>query len=191
MKEKNNFRKSSIKRLKKISNTKMKYKIDKDIIKKLKDEIKRNNAKNIMLYIPLDIEVNIMLLIKELRAKKKIIFVPFMESKSFRLVKYRLPLKNKQFGVREPKSSRVYKKIKIDLSIVPIVATDSTLRRVGFGKGMYDRFFAIYKKDIKRTIFVMRSLCFSKNIITNSYDIKCDILITKEGIKKRRYNRVL
>jgi 5-formyltetrahydrofolate cyclo-ligase len=144
-----------------------------------------------MLYIPLDIEVNIMLLIKELRMEKKIIFVPFMEGKSFRLVKYRLPLKNKQFGVREPKSSKVYKRIKIDLSIVPIIATDSSLRRVGFGKGMYDRFFEIYKKDIKRTIFVMRSLCFSKEIITNNYDIKGDILITKEGIKKRKYNKKL
>lgn len=184
MKEKNNFRKSSIKQLKKISNSSIKYKIDKDIIKKLKAEIKVNNAKNIMLYIPLDIEVNIMLLIKELRSKKKIIFVPFMEGKSFRLVKYRLPLKNKQFGVKEPKSSKLYKKIKIDLAIVPIIATDSTLRRIGFGKGMYDRFFEIYKKDIKRTIFVMRSLCFSKNIITNDYDVKGDILITKEGIIK-------
>jgi len=184
MKEKNKFRKSAIKRLKKIANSKIKYKIDKDIIKKLKTEIKLKNAKTIMLYIPLDIEVNINLLIKELRAKKKIIFVPFMEGKSFRLVKYRLPLRRKQFGVKEPKSSRVYKKIKIDLSIVPIIATDSTLRRVGFGMGMYDRFFERYKKDIKKTIFVMRSLCFSKNIITSSYDIKGDILITKEGIIK-------
>jgi 5-formyltetrahydrofolate cyclo-ligase len=100
-----------------------------------------------------------------------------MEGKSFRLVKYRLPLEKKRFGIKEPKDSKQYRKKNIDLAIVPIVGLDITLRRVGFGKGMYDRFFEKEIKNIDKTVFVARKLCYSHEIITNDHDIKADIII--------------
>jgi len=133
--------------------------------------IKYREAKVIMLYIPLKIEINISSLIIKLRKDKKIVLVPFMEGKSFSLVKYRLPLKIKKFGVKEPNNSNKYSK-KIDLAIVPILGTDSTLRRVGFGKGFYDRFFEKNSKNIKEIIFVGREYCVSSEIITQSHDVK-------------------
>ena len=154
------------------------YKIDKLINKNLLMYIKKNKLKNIMLYIPLKNEVNISHLIKDLREKRYNLFVPFMEGKSFRLVKYRLPLQKKKFGIKEPKLS--YIKVKnIDLAIVPVLGIDKSLRRVGFGKGMYDRFFEKNGKYIKEILFIQRELCYSKDIITNSYDIKADSIITK------------
>ncbi len=69
------------------------------------------------------------------------VLVPFMEGKSFRLVKYRLPIKIKKFGVKEPNISKDFYK-KIDLSIVPVIGIDIDFRRIGFGKGFYDRFFS-------------------------------------------------
>ncbi|MBN2825833.1 MAG: 5-formyltetrahydrofolate cyclo-ligase, partial [Campylobacterales bacterium] len=152
---------------------------DKTLIKALYDEI--GGAKSIMLYIPLSIEVDTLPLIGILRKEKRTVYVPFMEGKSFRLVKYRLPLEVKKFGIKEPKFSKTYIK-KIDVAIVPIVATDSTLRRVGFGKGMYDRFFEKNRKKIKKTIFVARTLCYSKEIITQKHDIKANTLLSKEGM---------
>jgi len=176
---KTNFRQHAVQKLKKASQRG--YLIDKAILNRLYDEISQNRAKTIMLYIPLGIEVNIMPLIRVLRREKKLLYVPFMEGKSFRLVKYRLPLKVKCFGIKEPKFSKA--KIKnIDIAIVPIVGTDSTLRRVGFGKGMYDRFFEKNRKKIKKTIFVIRTLCYSPEIITQDHDIQADIMISKEGI---------
>ncbi len=153
------------------------YKIDKLINKNLLMYIKKNKMKNIMLYIPLKNEVNIFHLIKDLREKRYNLYVPFMEGKSFRLVQYRLPLKKKKFGIKEPKLS--YKKVKnIDLAIVPVLGIDKSLRRVGFGKGMYDRFFEKNSKFIKEILFIQRELCYSNEIITNSYDIKADSIIT-------------
>ena len=101
-----------------------------------------------------------------------------MEGASFRLVKYRLPLKKKQFGIKEPNDSKQYRVKNIDLAVVPIIGLDVTHRRVGFGKGMYDRFFEKHSKNIKQTVFVARELCYSKEVVTDDYDIKADMIIT-------------
>jgi len=173
------FRQNALKRLQKVA--KRGYVIDKRIQQALYDEITQKRAKRIMLYIPLGIEVNIMPLIRLLRRENKELYVPFMEGKSFRLVKYRLPLKVKKFGIKEPNFSAKHIK-NIDIAIVPIVATDPTLRRVGFGKGMYDRFFEKNKKTIKKTIFVIRTLYYSREVITHDHDIIADMIVSKEGI---------
>ncbi len=131
-----------------------------------------------MLYIPLRMEVDVMPLIRKLRREGILVLVPFMEGESFRLVKYRLPLQTKKYGVKEPKFSKQYRRKMIEFAIVPIVGTDRTLRRVGFGKGMYDRFFARYKQDIKEIVFTQRVLCQSKALITDDYDVGADRVIT-------------
>jgi 5-formyltetrahydrofolate cyclo-ligase len=168
--DKQTFRKQCLEKLrsKKGGN---RYALDKLVVKQLSLLIKDRGSKVIMLYIPLKIEINIFGLIRQLRKEKKSVLVPFMEGKSFSLVKYRLPLKIKKFGVKEPNNSNRYTR-KIDLAIVPVLGTDSTLRRVGFGKGFYDRFFEKNSKNIKEIIFVGREYCVSSEIITQSHDIK-------------------
>ena len=178
---KNSFRKQSLGELKKSS---IRIHIHKDykVIKKLYTLIRRENANIILLYIPLKIEVDISPLIRRLRMEKRLVYVPFMEGESFSLVKYRMPLERKKFGIREPKYSKQYRRRKIDLAIVPMVGTDPTLKRVGFGKGMYDRFFEEEQKNIKKTVFISRRLCLSNYIVTNHYDVAADIIITPEKV---------
>ena len=153
--------------------------------------IQKENARTVLLYIPMSIEVDIAPLIRLMRRQKRLLFVPFMEGESFSLVKYRMPLETKQYGIKEPRNSKLFKKRVIDLAIVPIVGTDPTLRRVGFGKGMYDRFFEREKKNIKKTVFVSRSLCFSDKVVTDYYDVSADIIITPDKIlhRKNSHNR--
>ncbi len=154
------------------------FALDKRISQRVYQDIKMSGAKSVMLYIPLGIEVNIMPLIKQLRKEKIRLFVPFMEGESFRLVKYRLPLKKKKFGILEPKNSHQYRVKKIDIAIVPIVGIDTLQKRIGFGKGMYDRFFEQEKKYIKRTIFISRIRCTSLEVLTDEYDIRAEKIIT-------------
>ncbi|MCO4844927.1 MAG: 5-formyltetrahydrofolate cyclo-ligase [Sulfurovum sp.] len=175
--KKKKFRMQSLKRLKKASGV-GNYLKDKKIVQALYQTIVESQAKNVMLYVPLKTEVNIYPLIQRLRKEKKVLYVPFMEGASFRLVKYRLPLKKKQFGIKEPNDSKQYRIKNIDIAIVPIVGVDVTQRRVGFGKGMYDRFYEKQNKNIKKTVFVARELCYSKEIITDEYDLRADIIIT-------------
>jgi 5-formyltetrahydrofolate cyclo-ligase len=175
--DKNIFRADCMQRLKQAQNIR-KVKKDKIILKKLYQMIIHENAQNILLYLPMGIEVNLYPLIATLRKEKKNIYVPFMEGKSFRLVRYRLPLRKKQFGIKEPNDSKQVRNKKIDIAIVPIVGIDVTHRRVGFGKGMYDRFFEKEKLNIKKVVFVARKLCYAHEVVTNHYDVKGDILIT-------------
>jgi len=122
------------------------------VIRKLYTLIDSLQAERIMLYLPLKTEVNLYPLIRQLRKEGKTLYVPFMEGESFRLVKYRYPLKKKRFGIKE-------------------------FRRVGFGKGMYDRFFEKEIKNIKTTVFVARRLCYAKDVVTDDYDVKADVVI--------------
>jgi len=172
---KSDFRKSCIKRLKFSSRFSKLYK-DKKTVKKLKKFIDIYQAKNILLYIPMEMEVNVLPLINRLRKEQKNVFVPFMVDDSFKIVKYRLPLQKKKFGIKEPKNSFCIHK-KLDLAIVPVVGVDKECKRIGFGRGMYDRFF--YRLNYKPTVvFTQLILCKTDEVLSNEYDIQADYIIT-------------
>jgi 5-formyltetrahydrofolate cyclo-ligase len=155
------------------------------ISKKISNEIYKiaKNYKNILLFIPLKNEVDIKLLINRLRREKKNVFVPFMQDLSFKMVKYGLPLKKKKFLIFEPINKNKTLQ-KIDLAIVPVIGITKNFQRIGFGKGMYDRFFAKlgYKPKI---VFVQLSPCVSEENIADKFDIKADEYLS---FKIRRKN---
>ncbi|GAX87130.1 5-formyltetrahydrofolate cyclo-ligase [Lebetimonas natsushimae] len=146
--------------------------------KKISNEIYNlaKNYKNILLFIPLKNETDIRGVINRLRREKKNIFVPFMQDLSFKMVKYQLPLKKKKFSIFEPVNKQQTLQ-KIDLAIVPIVGITLDFRRIGFGKGMYDRFFAKLKYKPK-VIFLQLSPCISKENVADKFDIKADEYIS-------------
>lgn len=173
---KSDFRKSCIERLE-FSSRFSKYYKDKIIIKKLEAFINKSEVKNILLYVPLGTEVDVKPLINRLRKyKNKNVYVPYMHDLSFKIVKYRLPLHGKKFGIKEPNNS-FFKAPKIDVAIVPIVGVDAVGKRIGFGKGMYDRFFDTL--DYKPTIiFTQLTLCKSDKTLSEDHDIQADYIIT-------------
>jgi 5-formyltetrahydrofolate cyclo-ligase len=142
-------------------------------------------AKTILFYYPLENEADIRKSLIKMR-KKSQVFLPFMEGKSFKMVPFRLPLKKKKFGIFE--AGNTLRNIKkIDTVVVPVVGVDANMQRVGFGKGMYDRFFAKLQKR-PYTIFIQPELCYANKKICDAYDIKGDILITT---RKKIKNRVI
>ncbi len=178
---KNTFREKCLDKLKKNS-TQNKYYKDKLLNKKLLDELKKVKNKKILFYYPLKNEANIVKSLHILR-KNNEIYLPFMEGKSFKMVPYRLPLKKKKFGIFEAGNS-IRKIDKIDIAIVPVVGVDGGFQRVGFGKGMYDRFFVKLQKK-PYTIFIQSTLCFTTKYICDSFDISCDVIMTpKKTVKK-------
>jgi len=179
--DKKTFRTRALKQLRNLTPAQARYG-DRVVRRRLLARMIQERAQTVMLYIPLPGEVDVMPLIGTLRRRGITVLVPFMEGESFRLVQYRLPLRTKQFGVREPKNSTQYRNKRIDIAIVPIVGTDRTLRRVGFGKGMYDRFFAKKQKQIGRTIFVQRKLQWSPDVVTDAWDVRADEIIV--GIRR-------
>jgi len=91
-------------------------------------------------YYPSNYEVNILNFLEEASKKKFKIVLPVIKSSnkmSFKSWIFKEPLYVSKFGILEPKSSK--KKIIPDLIMVPLVAFDNHLNRIGYGKGYYDR----------------------------------------------------
>lgn len=187
MNPKNRFRRSAKEKLQKTikSNT---YPKDKAFEKNILNFIHKTAAKHILIFLPLPIEPNVLGVIKKMRALKKIIYIPFIEDINFKIVKYRLPVKIGAYGIASCGNSHTLIK-KIDLAIVPAIGIDSKFRRVGFGKGMYDRFFDSlgYKPLVA---FAQRTLCFSSEEVGEAHDLVGDYLILPNKIfaKGRRNN---
>ena len=143
--------------------------------KKLYKKLKKVKNKKILFFCPLPFEADIMKTLLKMR-KNCDIFVPFMQGKSFKMVPFRLPLKKNKFGILEAGNTK--RNInRIDIAIVPAVGVDGNLQRIGFGKGMYDRFFEKLKKR-PYTIFIQPKICYTKEIICDSYDVASDLLLT-------------
>ena len=118
----------------------------------------KNKNKKIGLYYPIGSEVSTIELIKYLRKKKYIISLPVLE-KNFKMSFYEwnedCALKINNFGIPEPFKS---KKITPSVLIIPIVAFDANLNRLGYGGGFYDRFInKLEKSEIELTSQVLIS----------------------------------
>ena len=88
------------------------------------------------------------------------------------------PLVINKLGIPEPISTIVKYP---DVLLVPLVAFDKNLNRIGYGAGFYDRYInKIRKRKKVLTIGFAYSFQKVKNIPTNNYDIKLDLIITNK-----------
>ncbi|AJC85141.1 5-formyltetrahydrofolate cyclo-ligase [Campylobacter peloridis] len=179
---KNNFRLQQKAKMKKTLT--YQYKKDFLVFKNINKILKyHKKCKNILIYIPLNYEINLYKF-RHFFAKKYQIFVPFMQDKSLKVVKLRLTLDKKSFGVYEPKDSFLH--AHIDVAIIPVVGVDANLGRIGHGKGFYDRFFndIQYKKPL--VIFTQSINAKSEYYFSQDHDIKGNFYINpyKKFVRK-------
>ena len=89
------------------------------------------------------------------------------------------PLSINKYGIPEPTSDKI---IYPNILLVPLVAYDSNLNRIGYGGGFYDRY--IKKIKINNNIITI-GLAYSfqkvRQIPTNKYDIKLDFIVTNKN----------
>ncbi len=88
------------------------------------------------------------------------------------------------YGILEPVNDRPVPADSIDLAIVPGVAFDKSLNRLGFGKGYYDRFLPHLKKQCLK-IGIAFEIQIANFVPVSEYDIKMDMIITEERIITR------
>ena len=136
-------------------------------------------------YYPSNYEVNILKFLEEASKKKFRIALPIIRHSNkmfFTTWLYKKPLNVNQFGIPEPKNSK--KRIIPDLIMVPLVAFDNSLNRIGYGKGYYDRSLRKINKEKKNVISLGIAYSFQKckKIPTNKHDFKLDYIFTEKGI---------
>ena len=90
------------------------------------------------------------------------------------------PLKINRYGIPEPEKIKL---IFPDVILVPLVAFDNNLNRLGYGGGYYDR---VIKKLSKKKKILKIGLAFSiqkiNNVPVTRHDKKLDHIITDQYI---------
>jgi 5-formyltetrahydrofolate cyclo-ligase len=183
---KSDFRAQCLERLKSLHKSTKNYR-DGEVRSVLEKVLKELNPKRILVFWPMGFETDIRKSIKKLRRDTEV-YLPFMDGVSFKMVPLRYPLERKAFGIYEPRDS--YRKYNlIDVAIVPVIGVDGSLCRIGFGKGMYDRFFPTLKTK-PFTIFIQSYACKTTQNVCDDYDVQGDLLITPNGVQSLRKTNV-
>ena len=158
--------------------------INKNKFLKFLKNIKLNN-KIIGGYYTYNYEIDIIEILKLLEKKNYKISLPKIKKKNqmnFFEWSFDDPLSINKYGIPEPISKKI---IHPDVLIIPLVAFDNELNRLGYGGGYYDRYIAkSFKK--KRIIKIGIAYSFQKlnKIPINKYDIRLDYIITEEKFYK-------
>ena len=144
-----------------------------------------NKKINIVCYYPSNYEVDTLGFIEKAVKRNFKISLPVIRPSgkmSFKSWKYKDPLYVSAFGTLEPLDSQ--KDIIPDLVMVPLVAFDSQLNRLGYGKGYYDRILEKINFTKKKRIFLGMAYSFQKykKIPINKHDVKLDYILTEKGI---------
>ena len=173
------IRKKILKIRKKNSYKNLKIKFD-YVLKLLKK--KKINIKLIGGYYPYNHEIDSIKILKRFEEKKYSISLPKIKKNNkmnFYHWSIRDPLIVNKYGIPEPtKKNIVYPNI----LLVPLVAFDKNLNRIGYGGGFYDRYIKRISK-IKKIFTIGLAYSFQKvkNIPINKYDIKLDYIITEKN----------
>jgi 5-formyltetrahydrofolate cyclo-ligase len=179
---KSKLRKKIIKVRKKINKKNIQIYFN-QIIKIIKKE--KINKKTIGGYYPVNFEIDDLLLLKKFEKNRFNISLPVIK-KNFQMDFYRWsfsdPLKVNKYGIPEPETKNL---VYPDILLVPLVAFDKNLNRLGYGAGYYDRLIEKLSKK-KKIIKIGLALSIQKidKIPTNTYDQKLDYIVTNKYIIK-------
>ena len=175
-----NIRKKIIKiREKKSRNhLKIKYKNIFNLLNKI-------NLKNKIVggYYPVNHEIDDLEILKSLEKIKIKISLPSIKKKfkmDFIQCSLNDPLIINRYGIPEPAIGKI---VYPDILLVPIVAFDKNLNRLGYGAGYYDRVIEALKQK-KKIVLIGLAYDFQEflSIPINKYDQRLDYIVTNKNI---------
>ena len=152
----------------------------KHILKILRE--KKVQGKIIGGYYPYNYELDTMKILNDFEKKNFLISLPKIR-KNFKMDFFywsvKEPLKINKYGIAEPISNKI---VYPNIFIVPLIAYDEKLYRIGYGGGYYDRYLKKIKKR-KKVITIGLAYSFQKvkKIPINKHDIKLDFVITEKN----------
>lgn len=130
-------------------------------------------AQHIMLFYPLEHEVNLLPLLDD----DKNFYLPKVQGDDLLICPYKKgdELSVSQFGTKEPLTEPVDPNI-LDLVFIPALMVDKNFYRLGYGKGFYDRF--LFKKGLRAVKIVpISSLLMLEELPHDEYDAQFDIIV--------------
>ncbi len=180
--DKNQLRKLALKK------RKLKYNSSLEInFKKFKSILTKKNILkgNIGGYYPVNFEIDCLKILEKLENNNYNISLPKIKTNNrmdFYKFSFRDPLSINKFGIPEPINAV---KIYPDIIIVPMVAFNNNLFRIGYGGGYYDRYI---EKLTKKKTFISIGFAYSfqkvSKFTVNKFDKSLDFIITERDIYK-------
>ena len=150
---------------------------------KIFKEIKKKKIKNKIIggYYPVNFEVDILELLYKLKTKGFELSLPIIKKNSemdFYNWSSNKLLKLNKYGIPEPEK---VKKVLPDIILVPIVAFDKHLYRIGYGGGYYDRYIKKIS-NIKKIVTIGLAFSFQKiyKLPINKTDERLDFILTEK-----------
>jgi 5-formyltetrahydrofolate cyclo-ligase len=136
-------------------------------------------------YYPVNFEIDDLALLRKFKKNKFNIFLPAIK-KNFQMDFYSWsfsePLKINKYGIPEPESKNI---VYPDVLLIPLLAFDKNLNRLGYGGGYYDR---LIERLSKKKNIIKIGLAFSiqeiDKVPINMYDQKLDYIVTNKHIIK-------
>lgn len=167
-----------------------KAKLDKRISELFLASITYRYSKAVLLYAPLDDEIDVWGISKAALEAGKLVAFPRCNAEDntmkYHIVKSLDELERSTFGILEPKAEcEIYdyeKNAQNDhaVCIVPGVVFDKAGYRIGYGRGFYDRFlnkFEGVKVGFAYSDFIIKS------VPRGRYDLACDVIVSEKGVR--------
>ena len=153
------------------------------IIKILKKE--KISKKIIGGYYPVNYEVDDLSILRKFEKNRFIFSLPVIK-KNFQMDFYKWSfsdiLRINKYGIPEPETRNI---VYPDVLLIPLVAFDKNLNRLGYGAGYYDRLIEKLSKK-KKILKIGLALSIQKidKVPINIYDQKLDYVVTNKYIIK-------
>ncbi len=156
-------------------------------VKQLSAQIKNNlfsfnlfsKSKNIMCYYSIASEIDTLDYFSD---DSKNWFLPKVDGENMFVCPYCSQLLNNCYNIPEPTSQPVNPS-HLDMIIIPALCVDKNGFRIGYGKGYYDRFLKTVPKSVIKVVLAYSEL-FIDNVFPDSFDEKCDYVVTEDGVFK-------
>lgn len=144
-------------------------------------------AEKVLLYHPVRSEVDVRALIRLSLSMGKEVYLPRCDKTvpgkmDFHRITSENELVAGAFGVMEPPESAPLwqdKDGKLAVCIIPALAYGKNGRRLGYGKGYYDRFFGRFEGT---GIGVTYSELILSDLPYNRFDLKADLIVSEKGV---------
>jgi len=144
-------------------------------------------AATVMAFSSFASEVETKPIIERLVREGRRVALPRVESGEIVAARYRPgePVRTATFGASEPTGAEILAPEEIDVVVTPGLAFDRRGRRVGYGRGFYDRFLARTGTTTARI-----GICFSVQLVGDvpygETDLAVDIVVTEDEVVRCR-----
>ena len=130
------------------------------------------DAQNVMIFYPLEHEVNLLPLLED----DKNFYLPKVSGNELLVCPYQKgdELNISKFKTKEPKTAPV-KPVILDLIFVPALMIDKNFYRLGYGGGFYDRFLPKTRGAIK--IAPVPNKLIIDNLPVDNFDVPVDVMV--------------